>query len=528
MAQTNGQLSARASRAMVAAPHRSATEAAVAALRDGGTAADAIVCAGAVLAVVYPHMCSVAGDAFALIFDPTEKRAVGLNGSGRAPAAASVKAIRDRGYAEMPLRGVLPITVPGVVDAWHQMWRRFGRLPFRRLLAPAILLARDGFTLSESVTAAIAANFADLKGLPVARVFAPGGPPSRHAFIRLPRLADTLERIAESPDSFYRGDLAAQIADAVTRNGGLLARDDLAAHQAEWVVPISCSYRDLTVLEMPPNSAGVVALLILRLADQLRIADRDRDDPARIDLLVRATRTAFAAARSRITDPAFSDSPVEDLLSDATVARLADALRRGTEVRDPVSIRGDTVYLCAVDGSGMACSFIQSVYFPFGSGFVAEGLGVLFQNRGAYFSLDPMHANVLEPRKRTYHTLMPAMALHGGKPSIVFGTMGADGQPQTQVQVLTGMVDAGLGVQAALDAPRWLAGRSLVGDSDTALAVEARFPAGLDETLRRRGHAVRRVEAWSELMGHAHVIRIGADGLEGGADRRSDGLAAGF
>jgi gamma-glutamyltranspeptidase/glutathione hydrolase len=524
----NGLPSARASHAMVASPHRLATEAAVAVLRDGGSAADAIVCAAAMLAVLYPHMCSVGGDAFAILFDSSERRIVGLNGSGRSPAKASVRTIRKRGLDQMPLRGVLPITVPGVVDAWHELWRRSGRLPFRQLLAPAIDLARDGFPLTESVARAIAGNMAELRDLPFARVFAPAGPPRAGAVLRLPRLAATLERIADSPDSFYRGDLGAELARAVARAGGLLAREDLEAHHGEWVAPVSCRYRGVTVAEMPPNSAGVVPLVILRLAEAMDVADLELDDPARIDVLVRATRAAFALARPRITDPAYADSPVEELLSNATIDRLARDLRRGLDSHDHVSVRGDTVYICAVDTSGTACSFIQSVYFPFGSGFVAEDLGVLFQNRGAYFSLNPAHPNVLAPNKRTYHTLMPAMTLRDGTPSIVFGAMGADGQPQTQVQVLTGIVDAGLGVQAALDAPRWLAGRSLVGEPDTALAVEARFPAELDDVLRQRGHVVRRVEPWSELMGHAHAIRVTADGLEGGADHRSDGLASGF
>ncbi len=220
--------------------------------------------------------------------------------------------------------------------------------------------------------------------------------------------------------------------------------------------------------------------------------------------------------------------PIDELLADDTVAELLTRLRSGAPARDHARARGDTVYVCAVDANGMACSLIQSIYFPFGSGFVAEGTGVLLQNRGAYFSLDPSDANVIAPRKRTYHTLMPAMALRDGRPWLVFGTMGADGQPQTQVQLLTAIVDHDLDVQEAIDAPRWLAGRSFVSESDDALALEARFPAAIDEQLRTMGHTVRREEDWSELMGHAQAIRISDAGLEGGADPRGDGLALGY
>lgn len=528
MNSTSATRSARASHAMVASPHDLATTAGVAALREGGSAADAIVAAAAVLAVVYPHMCSIGGDAFALLFDPRERRLLGLNGSGRSPARASIDLLRGRGFSEMPVRGTLPITVPGVVDTWRELSLRFGRLPFARSLAPAIQHARDGFLVTDSVARAIAANAAELRDLSFARVFAPRGLPPAGTRMTLPALARTLERVAAAPDSFYRGDLASELARALHEAGALLEREDLEAHHAEWVEPLTSQYRGLTVAELPPNTAGIVPLLILKLVERLDLDRLGLDDPRRIDGLVRATRLAFTTARPLITDPALDGAPIEHLLAEDRVERLAHDLRSEVPVHDQARVRGDTVYLCAVDSDGMACSFIQSVYFPFGSGFVAEDTGVLFQNRGAYFSLDPAHVNALAPRKRTYHTLMPAMALRRGRPWLVFGTMGADGQPQTQVQVLTAIVAHGLDVQDALDAPRWLAGRSFVGGSDETLALESRFPAAIDEPLRARGHLVRRVEPWSELMGHAHAIRIGDGGLEGGADRRSDGLASGY
>jgi gamma-glutamyltranspeptidase/glutathione hydrolase len=518
----------RAARGMVASPHGLATGAGVDALRRGGSAVDATIMAAAVLAVVYPHMCSIGGDAFALVFDPRRRELVGLNGSGRSPATASIETLRARGLTSMPTRGTLSITVPGVVDAWRELAVRFGRLPLEELLAPAVAFACDGFPVTKRLALAIAANAPELRDLPFARVFSPNGPPREGATLRLPALARTLERIAAEPDSFYRGQLARELSAAVRGAGGLLAEEDLAAHRSTWVRPVSSEYRGLTIAELPPNSAGIITLLSLRLIERLELGDGDINDPRRIDSMVRAIRAAFAFARPLISDPEWVEAPIEDVLADARIDRLVEALRRGVNPRDHERLRGDTVYLCAVDSEGMACSFIQSVYFPFGSGFVAEDTGVLFQNRGAYFSMHPQELNALAPRKRTYHTLMPAMSLRAGRPWLVFGTMGADGQPQTQVQVVTGIIDYGLDVQAAIDAPRWLAGRALVSDADDALTLEARFPPELDRLLSARGHVVHRTESWSELMGHAQAIRIAEAGLEGGADRRGDGSALGY
>ena len=519
---------AHAADGMVASPHYLATAAGVEILRRGGTAADAIVAAAAVLAVAYPHMCSIGGDAFALVFNARTGQVTGLNGSGRSPATASLEEFRRRGLREIPLRGPLPITVPGVVDAWAELSRKHGRLPFSDLLAAAIAFARDGVPVTERLARAIATYADDLRASPAAsRIFLADGVPPAGSILRQPDLARTLERIAAVPDSIYRGDLARELAGAGAAAGGLLTAEDLAEHHAEWVAPLEAAYRDLTVVEMPPNSGGIIALLILKLVENLGLESLEIHDHRRIDVLVRATRLAFATARHRITDPAFMSSPVEELLSESSIARLRASLG-STPARSAGGAVGDTVYLCAVDRDGLACSFIQSVYFPFGSTYVADGTGVLFQNRGAYFSLNAANTNVLAPRKRTYHTLMPAMALRGGRPWLVFGTMGADGQAQTQAQVLTAIVDLGLDPQAALDAPRWLAGRFLVGDPDDALTLERRFPPTTIEGLRTLGHRVRIVEGWSDVMGHAQAIRILDDAYVGGADRRGDGLAAGI
>jgi gamma-glutamyltranspeptidase/glutathione hydrolase len=289
------------------------------------------------------------------------------------------------------------------------------------------------------------------------------------------------------------------------------------------------TYRGLAIAELPPNSAGLIALVILKIVERLDLGGLETDDVRRIDGMVRATRAAFATCRPLIGDPACVPASLGQMLTDEAIERLAEQVRHGDfQTPQQASLAGDTVYVCAVDSEGMACSFIQSVYFPFGSGLVSEKTGVLFQNRGAYFSMDSGHTNALGSRKRPYHTLMPAMAMRDGQPRIVFGTMGGDGQPQTQVQVLSGIVDHGLDVYQAIDAPRWLHGRRFVGEGDDELLLESRFPASIDDALHALGHSVRRTEAWSEAMGHAQAIQITTQGFEGAADRRGDGLALGY
>lgn len=527
---------ALAPRGMVATPHYLASAAGLWALRSGGNAFDAAVTAAAVLTVVYPHMCSVGGDAFALIYDARTGVASGFNGSGRAPRAASRDQLTERGLQAMPTRGPLPVTVPGVMDAWEQLLARFGTWTLSDALGPAIDYARDGFPVTQRVADAIKEH-ADLLGsTPTsAKMFLPtGGPPHPGQRLAFPDLAHTLEKVAHHGTAvFYRGEIGPALARAVREQGGWLADDDLATHSGAWVAPLAASYRGVTVLELPPNTQGLLALLMLKLAEGFDLAALGHNSADAIHVLVEAKKQVFAVAESWISDPERLQAPIERLLGQAFIEQL-----RGTIRLDAVSspspahapIGGDTVYLCAVDADGSACSLIQSTYFAFGSGVVAGDTGVLLQNRGAYFSLDADHPNRLEPGKRTYHTLIPALALRDGRPWLVFGTMGADGQPQTQVQILANIIDHRMDVQCAIEMPRWRSGRFLVDESQERLWVEEDVPPEVLSDLERRGHRLQATPRWSESMGHAQAILIdGETGvLHGGADPRGDGAALGY
>lgn len=521
---------------MVATPHYLASAAGLWALRSGGNAFDAAVTAAAVLTVVYPHMCSVGGDAFALIYDARTGVASGFNGSGRAPGTASRDELTERGLQAMPTRGPHSVTVPGVMDAWEQILARFGTWTLSDALGPAIDYARNGFPVTPRVADAITAHAELLGSTPTsAKMFLPaGGPPHPGQRLAFPDLANTLEKVAHQGTAvFYRGEIGAALARAVREQGGWLADDDLATHSGAWVAPLAASYRGVTVLELPPNTQGLLALLMLKLAEGFDLAALGHNSADAIHVLVEAKKRAFAVAESWISDPERLQAPIERLLDQASIEQL-----RGTIRLDAASspspahapIGGDTVYLCAVDADGNACSLIESTYFAFGSGVVAGDTGVLLQNRGAYFSLDATHPNRLEPGKRTYHTLIPAMALRDGRPWLVFGTMGADGQPQTQVQVLANLIDHGMDVQSAIEMPRWRSGRFLIDDSQERLWVEEDVSPEVLRDLERRGHQLQVTAPWSESMGHAQAILIDREAgvLHGGADPRGDGAALGY
>lgn len=520
---------------MVATPHYLASAAGLWALRSGGNAFDAAVTAAAVLTVVYPHMCSVGGDAFALIYDARTGVASGFNGSGRAPRGASREELTERGLRAMPTRGPLPVTVPGAPDAWEQLLARFGTWTLADALGPAIEYARDGFPVTRRLADAIREH-ADLLGSTPAsaRTFMPTGrPPQSGHRLAFPDLARTLEKLAHQGTAvFYRGEVGAALARAVHEQGGWLADDDLAAHTGAWVEPLAASYRGVTVLELPPNTQGLLALLMLKLAEGFDLAALGHNSADAIHVLAEAKKRAFAVAESWISDPERLQAPIDRLLGQAFIEELRgsirlDAASSPSPAHTPIG--GDTVYLCVVDADGNACSLIESIYFTFGSGVVAGDTGVLLQNRGAYFSLDTDHPNRLEPGKRTYHTLIPGLALRDERPWLVFGTMGADGQPQTHVQILANIIDHRMDVQGAIEMPRWRSGRFFLTESQERLWVEEDIPAEVRRALEGRGHRVEVTARWSESMGHTQAILIDREAgvLHGGADPRGDGAALG-
>lgn len=478
------------------------------------------------LCVVYPHMCGLGGDLFLLLHDATTGKLHCLNGSGRAPQLAIREAFAQRDLDAIPVRGPLAVTVPGVVAAWEDALGRFGTRPLGELLLPAIHAADSGYQASERLVSWVAQNAVDVaRDDWLRRLFLneSGNPIEPGETIRLPELARSLERIAErGSDVFYHGEIADAIDSTMRSLGGLLRKDDLLAHRSTWVEPVQTRYRGLDVYTTPPNSQGFVALEMLNILTQLGAENLRPGSPERVRAFVHAKRAAFGDRDRWLGDPAFVTVPTDDLLAVAHARSLASTFPpRSTS--SPIG--GDTVYLCAVDDAGNACSLIQSIYYAFGSCVTVGDTGIVLQNRGHYFSLAKDHPNALAPGRRTAHTLMASMAFRAGRPHLVFGTMGADGQPQTTVQVLDHVLD-GAPPQAAVASPRLLHGRFLVEDDAERLLVEANFGKETLDALREAGLKVETVPALDERMGHAHAILVHPDGdVEAGADPRSDGAA---
>lgn len=481
-------------RGVIATPHYLASEAGAQILRDGGNAIDAAIAADAVLCVIYPHMTSVGGDLMAIVWGAGQASPVGLIGSGRSGELAAIDAIRARGFQTMPARGVLSVTVPGTVEAWGRLLERFGTFGLGAVLEPAAGMARDGYVITAHLSEALK-QMAELLGREKS-AYALYPPMEGGMLLRNPDLASVLRDIGRNGiNGFYRGDIGVAIADAVKKRDGLITRQDLATHRSQWVEPIAFPYRDLVLYQLPPPTVGLVAAaMLLRLE-----AGQD----------FRAARNASYALRDRfITDPDFSPAPPEPFLDPGTVvAGNADSTAR----------RGDTIYLCAADEQGNVVSLIQSVAYDFGSGVVADGTGMLLQNRGAYFSLDPGHVNRLEPKKRTMHTLVPAMAARGGRAWASFGTMGGPRQPQLQAQVVRNLVNEGMDPAEAVARPR-----KMILDDGVTLAVEADYP-GAGEMARTEPNVMLMPRHHSSF-GHAHAIVIDGPGQwRAGADPRSDG-----
>ncbi len=527
--------SIRGTRGMAAAPHALASQSALAVLREGGNAIEAMVAAAATIAVVYPHMNSIGGDAFWLIHVPGQP-VRGLDACGAAAQAASRDWYRERGITQaIPFRGAVAAnTVAGTVSGWDAalaLGRELGgRLPLARLLGDAIAYAREGVPVTQSQRANTIAKSAELLTVPgFAKVFLPGGrAPEVGTRFMQPALAATLERLAHAGlDDFYRGDLAHSFARELQAAGSPLSLEDLRAHRAAWREPMSLPHSGGTLYNMPPPTQGVVSLMILGILDRMSIGRMDPMGSDFVHAAVEATKQAFRIRDRYVTDPAYMTvDPAAFLRAD----RL-DELRAGI---DPAKAapwgagRGpaDTIWMGVIDAEGRAVSFIQSVYHEFGSGVVLDGSGVAWQNRGCSFSLDPMALNALEPGRKPYHTLNPALAQLGDGRTMVYGNMGGDGQPQSQSAVFSRVVTFGMEPQAAITAPRWLLGRTWGRPSDT-LKLESRFAPDVVEALRQRGHEVELMQAFDEAMGHAQAIIRRADGvLEGGADPRSDGVVA--
>lgn len=519
-------------RGMVASPHYLATESGLRMLHAGGSAVDAAIATNAVLAVVTPYMCGLGGDLFAQVYDGGSRELSGLNGSGRSAAEATVQRVRELAAGSvMPQRGPLTVTVPGCVEAWGRLHGRFGRLPWAELFADAIEHAAAGFPVSAGFVDAIGRSRSLFHpDTPAAETFLPNAAlPVEGQIVAQPRLARTLSTIAaDGPDGYYRGEIGHELVRALRAVGGLLSTDDLAGHTSEWVEPLSLRYRDVDVFELPPNSQGIVALMMLDILQHLSQRAVARGGEAYVHLLAEVARLAYADREAFITDPEHMRVGSDQLLSEEYGRERALLVREHASSDCPAGSHGDTVYLCTADQDGSLVSLIESNYMGIGSGIMAGETGVMLQNRGAWFSLDKSHPNVIAPRKRTMHTLMPGMAFRDGKPWLVFGTMGGSMQAQIHVQLLTRVIDQGLPIDRAIDAPRFDAVTGTV-NGRPRLAMEGRFDDDVQADLFARGHAVDPVEAYTSLMGHAHAIQVLDSGVYvGAADPRSEGLALGF
>ena len=519
---------------VVAAPHYLASLAGIEVLRDGGSAVDAALAANLVMGVVWPHMCGAGGDLFAQVWSEPDGRSFGINASGRAGAGMSAGAYRAQGLETMPQRGVLAVTVPGAVDGWFTLHQRFGRLEFSRVARDAIHHARDGFRVTPTLAGAIGGNTALLaQSGGGADVFTPGGrAPSAGDRLIEAELANSLEQIVrEGRDAMYAGRLGERIVEFVRANGGGLTLEDLPKQRAEWVDPLCGPYRGVEVLQLPPNSQGVVLLQLLQMLDGCPIAERPQTSAEVVHALVERKKLAFADRDTYVADPGVEAVPVDVLMNAERARARADSIGPTAAVQRPRtvgrSVDGDTIYLCAADRDGNVVSLIQSLYAAFGSGVVVPGTGITLHNRGFGFNLLEGHPNELAPGKRPMHTLMPGLATRDGKVWLAFGTRGADGQPQTGLQLLNSLLDYGMDLQTAIEAPRWAHGAPGGRYPASALVLEGRFSSTVAEDLVARGHEVMVADPVDPVMGTVQMIQVDQERgcYIAASDPRGDGLA---
>jgi gamma-glutamyltranspeptidase/glutathione hydrolase len=520
---------------MVTAPHDLATRAGLRVLEDGGTCIEAMVAAAAAIAVVYPHMNGLGGDNFWLIAVPDEAP-VAIDACGAAAAEADLGFYGDQGCSAIPSRGPLAaLTVAGAVSGWERALEINRRLtakplPLSRLLEDAVDHARRGVPVTRTQSLNTAQKLPELLDVPgFASTFLVGGrAPAVGERFRQPRLAATLERLAAAGlDDFYRGGLAEAMARDLEAAGSPLRLTDLQSHHARTVDPLSTQLRGHQVFNLPPPTQGLASLLLLSIYDRLGIQAAEGLDF--VHGLVEATKQAFRIRDRHVTDPDYMSQDARSFLAPEVIDALSRAIDpRRAAAWPQASVGGDTVWLGAIDGEGRAVSFIQSLYWEFGSGVVLPESGIVWQNRGTSFSLDERHHNHLRPRRRPFHTIQPALARLGDGRTMVYGTMGGEGQPQTQAAVFARHVLHGQDLQQAVTAPRWLLGRTW-GAATTNLKVESRFDPALIAALRHAGHDVEVVGPFEEIMGHAGALVLHPSGLiEGAADPRSDGVALGF
>lgn len=530
---------------MAATSQPLATQIAIDILKKGGSAVDAAIAANAALGLMEPTGSGLGGDLFAIIWDAKTKKLYGLNGSGRSPRALSLaqmkEELRKLDRTTIPPHGMLPISVPGAVDGWFEMHRRFGRLPMKDVLAPAISYAEEGFPVSELISYYWKRSASILSRQPGgfgATFTIDGRGPEKGETFRNPDLAATYRILAaKGRDAFYRGEIAERIDAFFRSNGGYLRKEDLAAHTSTWVEPLSVNYRGYDVYELPPNGQGIAALQMLQILEGFDLKAMGWQSATLLHHLIEAKKIAFEDRAKYYADPEFSRIPLKGLLSDSYASERRKLInpKRATariDAGNPAMDQGDTIYLTTADGQGNMVSLIQSNYRGMGSGIVVPGLGFGFQDRGELFTFEEGHANVYAPGKRPFQTIIPAFVMKDGRPWLSFGVMGGAMQPQAHVQILVNLIDFGMNLQEAGDAARWqhLGSSEPTGEKMTDggyVEMETGHPWDSIQQLLVRGHDIRvghggyggyQAILWNELQ----KVYYGA------SESRKDGMAAGY
>ena len=522
-----------------------ATQIGIDILKRGGSAVDAAIAANAALGLMEPVSNGIGGDLFAIIYSAKDNKLYGINGSGPSPLGLSYEQMKtelDKLHrTSIPPQGMLPISVPGTVDAWAELHKKFGKLKLADDLAPTVRYAEDGFPVSELIAYYWSFGPRIYKGLPGAFVETytiNGGTPAKGDVFKNPALANTLRLIGEKGrDAFYRGEIADKIDKFMRENGGFLRKEDFEKHTSTWVDPVSVSYRGHDVFELPPNGQGIATLQMLNILEGFDLAKMGRNSPDTLHTMIETKKTVWADRAKYYADPAFAKIPLQQLLSKEYAAerrKLIDPTHAAKTVTAGKIDHGDTIYLCTADDEGNMVSLIQSNYRGMGSGIVVPGLGFMFQDRGELFSMEPGHANVYAPGKRPFHTIIPGFVMKDAKPWEAFGVMGGDMQPQGHVQVLTNQIDFGLNVQEAGDASRW----HHEGDNEPTgekmesggyVELESGIPPETQRELKKRGHDVR-----FDVGGYGGYQAIKVEWHDdtrvyvGASESRKDGMAGGY
>ncbi|MCP1728535.1 gamma-glutamyltranspeptidase/glutathione hydrolase [Natronospira proteinivora] len=541
--ETDTQLSRSdvlATGAMAATSQPLATQVALQVMRDGGNAIDAAIAANAMTALTEPTGNGIGGDLFAIVWDAESESLYGLNASGRAPKAMTRDWFEENDYDRIPQRGPLPVSVPGTIDGWFELHERFGRIGMEDVLAPTIHYAEEGFPVTEVIAYFWERNaevLEEYENFP--ETFMPDGrAPRKGDIFKNPDLANTLRQVAEDGrEAFYEGEIAEIIEDYMQRQGGFLTAEDMAAHESTWVDPVSTNYRGYDVWQLPPNTQGIAGLQILNILEAWDLSEYSLDDPDYVHLFTEAKKLAFEDRARFYADPDFVDVPVEELISKEYAERrraLIDEEKAATEfpAGDPRLDENDTIYLTTADSEGNMVSLIQSNYRGMGSGMTPDGLGFILQNRAEMFNLDPDHPNTLEPGKRPFHTIIPAFVTKDGEPWMSYGVMGGAMQPQAHAQIMINMIDFGMSLQGAGDAPRisHLGSSQPEGDEmkdGGTIHLESGFSRETIEALRERGHQVE--VGGAGFGGYQAIMRCPESGVfYGASEPRKDGQAAGF